>query len=104
MTRLAEEGSIYREERYKHPIEFTALNQWMVESKVSNKRMAKMVGCSTRSIVFWKQGQSIPVLVYAFKIEQITEGKVSVESWLGTMLGKQQWDNCGKPGRINNYK
>lgn len=36
-------------------------------------------------------GQVIPELVYAFKIESVTEGGVPPESWLGTELAKMQW-------------
>lgn len=38
-------------------------------------------------------GQVIPELVYAFKIEALTEGGVPVESWLGTELAKLQWEH-----------
>jgi hypothetical protein len=39
----------------------------------------------------WMYGQVIPALVYAFKIEAVTQGGCPVESWLGTELAKMQW-------------
>ncbi len=52
---------------------------------------SRALNADPKTVYLWMYGQVIPELVYAFKIEALTEGGVSVESWLGTELAKIQW-------------
>ncbi len=60
--------------------------------------VAAATDSSIRSVKYWMNGQAMPCLISAFKLEAYSEGKVSVESWLGTRLGKAKWNNQ----RMNN--
>lgn len=64
----------------------------MKQRGISRAQAAKTLGCATRMIDLWQYGQVIPGLVYAFAIEMWTEGGVSVDSWLGTSLGRFTWE------------
>ncbi len=43
----------------------------------------------------WANGQSMPHIVYAFRVEQFTKGAVPVASWLATDIGRDLWANMG---------
>lgn len=67
------------------------LHEWIKAHGLSRDAFAKLVGCNGKMVDFWCDGQVIPGLIYAFKIEQVTEGSVSAEMWLGTDIGKFYW-------------
>ncbi len=59
----------------------------------TQKQVAKALGVSHRSVQYWAGGQAMPSLLLAFKIEQYTQGKVPVASWLGTALARAKWSS-----------
>lgn len=59
---------------------------------MSQREFARQVGCDYKMARYWANGQAVPTLVYAFKIERATEGGVPVASWLGTELAKLMWN------------
>jgi hypothetical protein len=71
--------------------EETLLNRWMLKHGVTVRALALELGCCTQVVHYWRNGQQLPSLVYAFKLEQRTKGQVPVSSWLGTRVGKLAW-------------
>lgn len=78
--------------------EETLLNKWMLKNGVTVRALCHGIGCSTQMAQYWRNGQQLPGLVYAFKIEQFTKGAVPVASWLGLKVGKAQWDR--EPAKV----
>ncbi len=64
---------------------------WFRASGQTVFALARAIGADPKTVYHWMYGQCIPELVYAFKIEAVTEGGVGVESWLGTELAQLQW-------------
>lgn len=75
----------------KRPKSETPLLAWFRASGHTVVGFARALNCDPKSVYLWMYGQVIPELVYAFKIESLTEGGVPVESWLGTELAQLQW-------------
>lgn len=95
-------GSTFkRGDTWNRPDEKTMFAQWMESKRYTYKQVARTVGSSQRSVKYWAQGQSIPSLLFAFKIEQVSKGKVPVASWLGTALARAKWaaSERGAPAR-----
>ncbi len=78
----------------KRPKSETPLMVWFRASGQTIYSLARAIGADPKTVYHWMYGQCIPELVYAFKIEAVTEGGVGVESWLGTELAKLQWQLC----------
>ncbi len=74
--------------RLKH---LTPLAIWMRENGKSVVSLARELKVNVRSVFYWMNGQVLPDLVSAFKIEQGTKGEVPAEAWLGTPIGKALW-------------
>lgn len=72
--------------------EETLLNRWMLKHGVTVRGLAESLGCCTQIVHYWRNGQQLPSLVYAFKLEKFTKGAVPVSSWLGTRVGKLAWE------------
>ena len=60
--------------------------------EVSPYELAKQLGCDYKSVRMWSNGWTMISLVYAFKLEQVTQGAIPASSWLGTELAKAQYD------------
>lgn len=59
-----------------------ALRAWRVEHKVSLARLCALAGMSAaRTPHEWEWGAKIPTFAYAARIEEITDGVVTVEMW-----------------------
>lgn len=72
----------------------TALDDWMRAGGVSNIALSQMVGCGVNIVQYWRQGQCLPNLLYAFKIERATKGAIPAVYWIDTDLGREQWGEC----------
>lgn len=64
----------------------------MAETQATVEGLADRVGCCRLAIQLWRDGKVIPNLIYAFRLEEVTKGKVSVAGWLGTDLGRMNWE------------
>lgn len=73
----------------------TPLALWLGEHGISPWEFAKTISADRKSVIGWARGTSIPSLIYAFRIEQATNGGVPAASWLGTKLGMRQWQEFG---------
>jgi hypothetical protein len=76
---------------YKRPITYTLLDKWLKARQIPDSVFAGQLGCDLKMITYWRQGQCMPDLVYAFRIERQTQGGVPVASWLGTPMGRALW-------------
>ena len=85
--------TIYSGPTNKRPKCETPLRQWMDDTGTSAFALAKEMGKVPSHIRYWADGQSLPSLVDAFKLEKLTAGKVAAASWLGTDLAKTLWNN-----------
>ncbi len=74
----------------------TLLLGWMKHTHTSAKKLARTLGVCARIVTYWAQGQGLPTLVHAFKIDEVTKGKVPPSSWLATSLAKAQWHQRAK--------
>lgn len=72
--------------------EETIFGKWIKMKNLTYGQVATMIGASVRSVKYWAYGQSLPCLIFAFKIEQKTQGKVPVASWLNTAIAKAKWN------------
>ena len=79
--------------------EETIFFKWIKMKNKTYEQVAELTGTSARSVKYWASGQALPSLLSAFRIEQITQGKVPVASWLGTALAKAKWNNPHVPVR-----
>lgn len=75
----------------KRPVINTPLKSWMEKKSILVTQAAEEMGLSWKTLENWMHGRCMPPLVWAFKIELWTEGKVPASSWLGTDLGKEIW-------------
>ncbi len=76
---------------HKRPKEETFLRKWLVANGISQGRLARAVGTTTRAISMWALGQVIPDLINAYLIEHATKGGVPVSSWLSTEIARKTW-------------
>lgn len=67
------------------------MGKWLGAQELSHSAFARRLGASLKMVEYWANGQALPGLVYAFRIERATKGGVPVSSWLGTELGRLQW-------------
>lgn len=77
------------------PVEDTRLREWMLENDWSALALAKEWGVDKMTLLNWVNGQIIPALVWAFKIEKATAGQVPASSWLSTEMAKMRWQAEG---------
>jgi len=63
----------------------------MTEAGWSNKAFAATLGLERKRVEYWRNGQALPTLIWAFKLERTTGGKVPASSWLATELGQAAW-------------
>lgn len=77
--------------RHKRPTAETSLSTWLRARGINQYQFARMIGADERAVSFWACNQSLPTLIFAFRIEQVTQGGVPVSSWLGTALGRILW-------------
>lgn len=77
-----------------HPAE-TPLSEYIREKGLTIYAVAKAAGFDPKTVKGWAVGRCLPPLVAAFRLEAATEGAVPVASWLGTELGKSQWEHGG---------
>jgi transcriptional regulator with XRE-family HTH domain len=68
-------------------IHLSALDAWAKEKDLSTYAIAKILGCSINAVKLWRQGQSLPNVIYACYIERLTGGAVPVQYWMTTPLG-----------------
>ena len=95
------EKTIYSGRAVRRPQEETMLALWLKAHGVSKNKFALMIGCSSKMVDLWTSGRVIPGLIYALKIEQQTQGGVGMEMWVGTSIGKAQWNALEKRITIN---
>jgi hypothetical protein len=69
----------------------TPLSKWMRESHVSAYEVAKRARISYKQVCKLRDGESLPSLVSAFRIDQATKGGVPPVAWLATPLGRKAW-------------
>lgn len=69
----------------------TPLAKWMRETNTSAYEVARRTKISYKQVCKIRDGESMPTLVSAFRIDQATEGKVAPVLWLGTLLGQKHW-------------
>jgi transcriptional regulator with XRE-family HTH domain len=55
------------------------LKDYLESRYLSRKEFAKLVGVNTATITNYIQGHRIPILAIALKIQEVTNGKVSVQ-------------------------
>jgi DNA-binding XRE family transcriptional regulator len=77
----------------------TPLAAWLRKMGSSAASFARLVGCNRRTAQLWVNGQCLPSLIYAYKIDEITRGEVPPASWLGTEIGKAEWEAKGRAAR-----
>ena len=87
-------GSPYqRSVAWRRMGEETVFLKWIQMKGYTLKQVGKMLNASARSVQYWAGGQAMPTLLSAFRIEQVTQGKVPVASWLGTALARAKWND-----------
>lgn len=91
MGRQLKKKTIYTAKPQQRPIEETAFAVWLKAHGITKNGAARLLGCAPRMIDLWCTGRVIPSLIYAFGIEAFTEGGVSVDMWLGTQIGRHNW-------------
>ncbi len=78
------------------PIQPTALDFYMKSRGISLFEFGRRLQVDWSAVKSWCNGQALPTLVNAFKIEKFTEGNVPAESWLSTDIGRIQWNTPGR--------
>lgn len=73
----------------------TPLKLWLAEQGIAPYRFCFMVGANPKQVYLWVNGQGMPSLLYAFKIDAVTKGGVPVSSWLGTERGRWEMAHLG---------
>lgn len=71
--------------------EQTLLSEWMDAQSLSVGELARRVGVDKSSVQAWRVGSGLPSLVAAFRLEQVTAGKVPASSWLATTVGRHMY-------------
>ena len=87
---------------YKHlsgragtrPKEDTILARWIVEHDMSRWEFAELLKRRYNTVCAWADGRALPGLINAILIEQATHGGVPMTSWLGTTLGRMEWEHA----------
>lgn len=69
----------------------TPLFEYFDRTKKTEYWLAKTMRVAIKSVHNWNYGISLPSLVHAFKLQQITDGEIPASAWLGTDLAKAQW-------------
>jgi transcriptional regulator with XRE-family HTH domain len=85
-------------------IESTVLDDWRVSKGWSLELLSKKLGITLVSVKRWCRGQTIPSLPLAFWIEYVTKGGVPVVSWMGTRLGKSEFNHYMQESGVKNGK
>ena len=83
----------------QRPKEMTQLREWLQEQGMTLEAFSRLIGTNKTHVGWWATGRVIPGLVYAFRIEQVTKGGVPASYWIGTMLGKMQWNSISSRAR-----
>lgn len=99
MYRFPESSGFRRSKTWGRLREPTMLREWMRIKKKTVRDVAKGVGASVRSVKYWMNGQALPSLLAAFKLEAYTSGKVTIESWLSTAIAKAKWNEITVEGK-----
>lgn len=99
MNRFPEGSDLARSNSWERLKEETILLKWMKLRRKTCEEVARGTGASVRSIKYWMNGQALPCLISAYKIEAYTDGKVPVASWLGTAIAKAKWNNITATGK-----
>lgn len=73
----------------------TRLAEWMQEQQVSIRGLAETLGLGRKRVEYWVNGQVLPTLIWAFKLEKATGGAVPASSWLATEMGRKAWETEG---------
>lgn len=81
-----------RAQASERPKAETPLSEWMCANDVTDYAVAKIVGVAPQTVSYWRNNQALPELVYARKLELLTEGEVSMVSWFGTPYGKYKYE------------
>ena len=84
----------------KRRAERTELADWMEKTGILAGDLAIKMGVATSTIRLWAAGKAVPGLVHAYRLEQLTEFKVAVVSWLHTTLARKLWEGLEKAGRL----
>lgn len=69
----------------------TPLSKWMREVGISAYEVAKRSRVSYKQVCKLRDGESLPSLVTAFRIDRVTNGAVPPVAWLATPLGRNAW-------------
>lgn len=69
----------------------TLLDQWMSKEGWSTQAFAATLGIDRKRLEYMRAGKALPTLVWAFKIEKATGGKVAASSWLASDIGQATW-------------
>lgn len=72
--------------------ERTDLSVWMEKTGRTYQEVAQLMGCSANSVRLWAAGKAVPGLVAAYRLEVVTEYKVTMLSWMSTKLGRRLWE------------
>jgi transcriptional regulator with XRE-family HTH domain len=70
-------------------VEETSLSRWLHSTGLSAREVAREVGVDVATVTHWAGGRVLPSLPGAFRLEQVSRGKVQATSWLGTILGRE---------------
>lgn len=65
------------------------LKNYLQEYGIRINFFAKRVGVSAPTLSTWIHEKHIPTVIYAYKIEQITEGKVKLQDWITEDIKKK---------------
>lgn len=77
---------------YSRKAERTDLSTWMEKTGKTAQEVARLMGVSTNSIRLWAAGKAVPSLVAAYRLEVVTEYKVTMLSWMSTRVGRRLWE------------
>jgi predicted transcriptional regulator len=72
--------------------ERTLLHDWMMQEGVSLNALSARLGVHKTSVQAWRVGSGLPSLPAAFRLEQVTKGKVPASSWLVTTVGRTMYE------------
>lgn len=77
----------------------TLLDKWMNEQGLSTYTLGRMVGIDKSCIQAWRTGSGVPTLVAAFRLEEVTRGRVPASSWLATTVGLHMYNQLKEKAR-----
>jgi len=63
---------------------------WRKSAKLSQEAAAKLVGVSQVTWSEWERGEATPTITHALRIEEITEGSITIRSWAEPKTDAQQ--------------